>query len=540
MTIQSLVTIQERARLAFKTITGITGGTSNVYVGVGHNQPWSANDTLIEIPIETTDYINSTYRNLCALKLVQVATASVVARRVDWVTNTFYNEFEENQQMYSYQKIKNGNGTISLVNTATIVGTNTTFLLDFSLNDLLQLNGDGINVLPQAREIISITSNTQMSVNLAFTGNIVANTPVDVSNTYPFYSKNFYARNTYDQVFICLFNNFGAASTVMPALSIGGDLPSSPYIITSDGYKWKYLYTIQPGTKQTFFTSEWMPVIAETQVTQAAVAGRLDIIKINNGGSGYNNGAASFSAPIINVTGDGSGANLTAQVDANGTIQGINIINGGSQYTTANITVIPGTSGTNANLTAIIGPAGGWGSNAALELGATTVMFSVDLNGTENGTIPTTDSLGDFFTYRQLSLISDPVFEANGNYANGQNYDMTTDISVSANTPFAMNDLVYQSANGNYSGATFIGTVVWFDNSTNLLHINNVSGTFQPQTSLFGTKSANSVPYTTVTAFSLTESLIEAFTGRMLYIENRNAVQRAPAQVENIKLIIGF
>jgi len=475
MTTQSLVTVEERTRLAYRLIVGFTGGSSNVYLGIGHNQPWTANDTLVETPIETINYFNETFRNLCALKIVQVASAAIVARRVDWANNTVYDPFDDNTEMYSYEKKKNGNGTVTLANTNVITGTNTTFFLDFLTGHKLLLAGDGINTFSQEREIVTITSNTSMLVNSAFSGSFVANTPVDVANTFPFYAKNFYVRNSFDQVFICLDNNFGANSSVPPALSIGGDLPSSPYILTSDGYKWKYLYSIQPGMKQAFFTADYMPVDDETQVTQSAVPGRIDIIKILNGGTGYNNGAASFSAPIINVVGDGTGANLTAQVDANGTILGVNIINAGQDYTTANISVNPGTAGTNANLSLEIGPAGGWGSNSALELGATTVMFSIDLNGTENGTIPTVDSLGDFFTYRQLSLLQDPTYAANGAFANGQNYDMTTVINVSANTPFAMNDLVFQSANGTFAGATFAGTIVWFDNSTNVLHLNNVS-----------------------------------------------------------------
>lgn len=540
MTIQSLVTIEERSRLAYRMINDMTDGSSNVYLGIGHNQPWTVNDTLVENPVETIDYFNNTFRNLCALKLIQVASASVVARRVDWANTVVYDAFDESTQMYSYENNENGNGMVTVSNTNVIVGTNTTFLLDFNTGDHLFLAGDGINTFSQQREIVSIVNNTSMLVNTAFTGSFISNTPVDVSNTYPFYAKSFYVRNTFDQIFICLDNNFGANSTVTPALSIGGDLPSSPYILTSDGYKWKYLYTIAPGLKQAFFTTDFMPVVNETQVTLSAVPGRLDIVKITNGGSGYNNGAASFSAPILNVVGDGIGANVTAQVDSNGTIQGVNILNAGQNYTTASIIVNPGTSGSNANLLVEIGPAGGWGSNSGLELGATTVIFSVDLNGTENGTIPTTDAVGDFFTYRQLSLIVDPTYAANTVAANGQNYDTTTVINVSANTPFAMNDLVYQSANGNFAGATLIGTVVWFDNSTNSLHINNVSGTFQPQTSLFGTKSANSVPYVTVTAFSINQPLIQSFTGRILYVENRSPVERAPAQVENVKLIVGY
>lgn len=542
MTTLSLITVEERARLAYEMIDSLSeGGGSNVYLGVGHNQTWSANDTLVETPVETIDYLNGVYRNMVALKLLEVSDAAVVARRVDWANGTFYDAYTESAQMYSYLNVANGNGAVTVSNSKSLTGVGTTFLLDFAPNDIIELPGDGISILPQYREVISISSNTAMVVNLAFTGSFTSNTPMSVGNTFPFYAQNFYVRNTYDQVFVCLDNNFGIASNSMPALSIGGDLPTDAYILSGDGYKWKYLYTISPGQKQAFFTSAWMPVSIESQVVISAVDGRLDILKINNAGTGYNNGAASFSAPILNVIGDGSGANLTAQVDSSGSIIGINIINAGSDYTTATITANAGTTGVNANITAMIGPAGGWGSNAALELGATTVMFSIDLNGTESGTLPTVDSLGGFFTYRQLSLIADPTLSTNADIgANATNYDATTVINVSANTPFAMNDLVYQSGNGSFAGQTYYGTVVWFDNTTNNLHINNTVGTFTPQSSLYGTKNANSAPYATVTAFSLTEPTVEPYTGRVLYVENRSPVQRAPAQIENIKLIVGF
>ena len=62
---------------------------------------------------------------------------------------------------------------------------------------------------------------------------------------------NFYARNSYDQVFKCLWNNNGAPSTVMPFFQPG--TYGSNYIFQdADGYKWKYIYTVNAGLKRTF------------------------------------------------------------------------------------------------------------------------------------------------------------------------------------------------------------------------------------------------------------------------------------------------
>lgn len=538
----SFLTVQERVGLATDMLADLTNESGqSFYMGIGKNQPYpGANlDQHIEVPVESIDYENEIRRELCALKLLSISSASLVVRRNDWVANTTYDAFSNAVAMYSTTATVNANGLVSLTNTANVVGVNSTFLLDFANNSLMTLPGDGIFVLPQTREVINVVSNTVITVNLAFAGTFTNNIPQKITNSFPNYAKNFYVRNSYDQVFVCLDNNFSAKSTVAPVISLAGALPSSPFIITTDGYKWKYLYTMSGGMKQLFLTNEWMPVAIDINVLLGAVEGRLDIIKILNGGTGYNNGAASFSAPIINVVGDGTGANLTAQVDANGTITGINILNGGEDYTTVKITANSGLTGTNANITATIGPDGGWGSNAYLELGSTTAMFSVTLSGTESGTIPTTDALGDYFSYRQITLLANPVL-TNGGAANSGNYDMSTVINVSGNTPFAMADIVYQSPTGLFANSTFVANVVWFDFTTNNLHINNPTGVFTPLSQLYGTKSANSNPYTTVVAFGIAPPLIDAFTGQILYIENRAPISRAPNQSENIKLVISF
>lgn len=417
----------------------------------------------------------------------------------------------------------------------TVIGNNTTFLLDFALNDIVQLPGDGITIFPQQREIISITSNNIMSVNLAFTGNIIANTPQFVSNTYPNFAYQFYVRNTFDQVFVCLGNNSGGLSTTMPIINVGGDLPTSPYIITSDGYYWKYLYTMSAGQKQLFFTPQWMPVSTDTNVLNSAVDGRLDVINILNPGTGYNSNTPAFSAPIITVIGDGTGANLTAQVNATGSIIGINVLNGGQDYTYATVTANTGVNGSNAVLQAVIGPPGGWGSNNLLQLGCTTSMVSVLLNDTESGTIPTVDVLGDFFQYRQISIIKSPELVVSGNVASALNYDLTTMLPLPGNTAFAMNDVIFQSSNGNITAANFVANVVYFDISTFNLHINNITGVFAPGQPIYSTNTS-----LVAVTFNEVPPLINFASGSVEYVENRLAVQRSPGQTENLKIIIGF
>jgi hypothetical protein len=60
-------------------------------------------------------------------------------------------------------------------------------------------------------------------------------------------------------VFICLSNNGGSPSTASPSLPNNGSAATQE-IITSDGYVWKYLYTLTDEMEK-FLTSTYMPVV---------------------------------------------------------------------------------------------------------------------------------------------------------------------------------------------------------------------------------------------------------------------------------------
>jgi len=92
----------------------------------------------------------------------------------------------------------------------------------------------------------------------------------------------------YFHVFKCLDNNFGANSTVQPEYSdISG---SNTYIYkTSDGYRWRYMYSTTSGHVSTFGTTDYFPLIYDIEQSVEPVPGAIDIIAIANTGRGYNN-----------------------------------------------------------------------------------------------------------------------------------------------------------------------------------------------------------------------------------------------------------
>tara|TARA_R110000868_G_scaffold25423_3_gene99153 strand:- start:8264 stop:10291 length:2028 start_codon:yes stop_codon:yes gene_type:complete len=109
--------------------------------------------------------------------------------------------------------------------------------------------------------------------------------------------------SSYYHVFLCLDNNRGANSTVEPDFSqISGS--NTAVYQTSDGYRWKYLYTVSSTVDGDFTTDDWFPFEANTTVSNSAVDGAINIIKVDGTGSGYHNYVSgTFIASSIHVGG---------------------------------------------------------------------------------------------------------------------------------------------------------------------------------------------------------------------------------------------
>ena len=66
---------------------------------------------------------------------------------------------------------------------------------------------------------------------------------------------NFYVITSEHHVFKCLDNNGGVISTVMPNI-----LVTTTHFQTSDGYIWKYMYSLTAEEKLRFLTTTFIPV----------------------------------------------------------------------------------------------------------------------------------------------------------------------------------------------------------------------------------------------------------------------------------------
>lgn len=172
---------------------------------------------------------------------------------------------------------------------------------------------------------------------------------------------NFYVLTSSFGVYKCLFNNNGAVSTQEPN---GSDVTPVTY---SDGYIWKYLYTIPLSSRNRFLTNAYMPV--QRSVTNTFYSnGQISSITIDNGGSGYD----ANNLPTVSSIGDGANASFTAVVNLSGEVEDLVINNPGEGYTYIDIDI----AGTGANANAF----------ATLSTGdLNTIQSTVELSAVDGG-----------------------------------------------------------------------------------------------------------------------------------------------------------
>jgi len=491
----------------------------------------------------------------------------------------------------------------------------------------------------------------------------------DISNVVPRYDwsagEQFVAWDStdpaiFDKAFYCLTADFKVYKCIVAPVSVGvSDVPtftSAGVVATSDGYHWKYMYTLLASDSEKFLTNSYMPVKTFTEETKGTVAATI---------SGSTTFTIDFENPniqvgqIITATGTGSNvptnpattvvsvsgktivasASITALADGNivtfgdflptdpkfaqqaaqkasrtatgaGGIERLKLVSAGTGYAAADVVitirgdgtnaaapgtlastyisggafvgdiiiagsnatdgtdlvgedysvaqaVISGGSGSGAVFTPIIAPrgrpgfntstpGGGHGTDPVFELGGFYVGINVQISGTSDSNIANTQD------FRQISLIRNPL--VNGIIPTDPAAAINTLKSITFATAYDTAALSLASAaqtsdhvlENTTSG--FKGYIVNVDTTNRKIYYfqNDLTG-YEPVTD------ANMVIKTggqVVTAYALTATNITALnaapdnfnsgSGEMLFLENRDPIQRSTSQIEDVKLIIEF
>jgi hypothetical protein len=139
--------------------------------------------------------------------------------------------------------------------------------------------------------------------------------------------NNFYVvikEGTQYDVFKCLENGNGNPSTVAPSRTVVNSEGDS-FFYPTDGYRWKYMYSIAEAVADKFSTTTHFPVVVDANVRSQSVAGAIDVVAVTTPGEGYANYLnGSFGVGDIRLNGDPKkyGVSVTGAKTTNGFYNG--------------------------------------------------------------------------------------------------------------------------------------------------------------------------------------------------------------------------
>ena len=344
------------------------------------------------------------------------------------------------------------------------------------------------------------------------------------------YDATFYVMNSSFDVYKCIDNNGGAASTVEPS----GNKSTSVFT-TGDSYRWKYMYSLTASEQTNFLSSDFMHVSTESS-DFSTTAGAIEHVKITAAGSGGTNGTYTG----VNIRGDGSSGTATVVVSGNA-VTSVTITAAGSGYTFASILASDIGSVSGADIDFIISPIGGHANDCEKELGAFFVMVNQDI--VQNA------GSGDFTVandFRRIALIKNPT--SSSSLATASTLDATKSITFSGSPgSFQADEKITQTTTG------AVGFVVDFNSTTKVLRYiqpqfanqgidsnQNLTAFTGTATVTGGTSGATGTPSSHDTTPELDAKTASVTSGDILYVENRKPITRASDQTENIKLIVEF
>ena len=400
------------------------------------------------------------------------------------------------------------------------------------------------------------------------------------------YNSNYYVMNKDFRVYLCISNGASPSNSGQGIISL--DEPIHTDLeprLESDGYVWKYLYTIKPSDIVKFDSADFIPLPSDWEtntdvedVRNNAVDGKIETVVIEDVGSAnYQFTGTKNNVPI---RGDGSGA-LASVTFIDGKPSSVQVTNGGSGYSFATLDLDSVVTGAGASFSVIIPPAGGHGANIYRELGSNKVLIYSRIENSDitNPDFPTGNQ------FARIGIVKNPqVFDstnildtpaASGLYGLRLTGAATTTISVKVDGE------ITQTIS---TGSTAIGKIVGYDPITKSLQ-------YWQDRSLATIGAGNSVPRfgyslnrftaspgtggntnivvetttgtetlsidTTFTGVStdvsnkkyyfgqnytngLANPEIKKYSGDIVYIDNRPEVTRATNQREDIKIVLEF
>tara|TARA_R100001463_G_scaffold29565_4_gene67182 strand:+ start:10246 stop:11784 length:1539 start_codon:yes stop_codon:yes gene_type:complete len=400
------------------------------------------------------------------------------------------------------------------------------------------------------------------------------------------YGANFYVMNKDYRVYECIFNGAAPANSGKGIISLQEPVHTDLQPrLESDGYIWKYLYTIKPSDIIKFDSADYIPVPDSwatntdvSDVRNAAVDGKIECVVVEDTTSA----AYQFTGVKNNVPIKGDGQDGLASVTfINGKPDSVQVTNGGTGYSFGTLDLDSVVTGAGASFSVIVPPPGGHGSDIYRELGANKVLIysRIENADTTNPDFPTGNQ------FARIGIIENPQIHGTSSQLTAASASGVYGLRLAGVAATSMSVAV----DGNITqtvgvGSTAIGKIIGYDAVTKTLQywqdrslaLDTSTGSkptygyrLNKFTSTPGSGGNTNVIVTTTTGTStlpidtgftgvsttvnsrtyyfgqsyssgLANPEIKKYSGNIIYVDNRPEVTRATNQREDIKIILEF
>lgn len=292
-----------KTALAEALYNEILSNTNNYYYFIGKSLEWNGGVDAIVAPENTLAGEADARNEMIFFKKVTSADVAFTVPRYNWVTGQVYDMYDDRL---------GDSVTYSATTTANSLYLNGTFdLNEFGVG--WKVTGDGI----AENTYVDEATPTQVTLTKRTSGIVTSATftKLGIADASSLETAKFYVVTSDNAVYKCLNNNQGAPSTVKPYAT------THEPVTLSDGYVWKYMYTIPSSLVNKFMTLYDMPVT--TSVRSAYYSnGTIGSLRVLNYGAEY------LATDTLAVTGDGNRTGNRFQLAS------VSITNSGSGYTT--------------------------------------------------------------------------------------------------------------------------------------------------------------------------------------------------------------
>jgi len=506
---------------------------SSVYVSIGKSDVWSltTSDTTDTTPFTPEDHLDDegeARANLIGMKKVAASDLSHVIPRYTWTSGNSYVAWDSDDgsifdkafyivtsEFKVYKCIKAGGGASSIQPTQTLTDPQTEsdgyiwkYMYTIGVADAEKFLTNSYmpvkTVSLSAEGVVAAT--TSSSTTVVLTGvNLDITVGMTVSGT-----------------------NISGTPTVSARTGNTLTLSTAQSLTASDILTFAFASDADAETSLT--EADFAQYLNQKASRDSTTAAGIERIEVTAGGTGYT------SAPTVTITGDGSGATATATVAA-GVVTTITVTGKGTNYSVADIT-FSGGGGSDAGARAVLSPKAGHGVDPKSELGGFFMSLNVQLDGADgNGDL----TVGNDF--RQIMLIKNPkVYNATplaGAIASADTLKATSYLDFASAvdvTDYTVDELLV----GQTSGAQ--AYVVEIDSANGYIyyHQNDKTGyaSFTNGEDVQGQSSTTTGALESASAVGNPE--VDRASGDILFLENRDPINRTTTQIEDIKVILEF